>query len=330
MENEGIPKLEKREGVKLYDEPLLEYVCDASDLLFLVCDGPFEGDIGPSWVYSQFAEYYFKGEIDTSMETKYLNNEVQNILKAFGLDRDKFWYLCLMIKDVVRGYTEDAHPHAPTPREELKDLFHELLKMEPEIYDEELACMKGQWKSCKNAAELTLQVKKEGNSKNGKFTIISKKTLWYLAVAVYQFLEKNPMPKAPNISDLDSVSGIDEIFRYEKTTEKEIWRVALFHKYLNWFLTRHLKDKTIKKKIMTDEIWSDDGTKQKLPNPIPWTPDTNKQRLISRMIFILGISTKKKYNDPKSKILHDNLKGDYADPKPRNHNSRYFIDIEDC
>lgn len=325
MENEGIPKLEKREGVKLYDEPLLEYVCDVSDLLFLVCDGPFEGDIGPSWVYSQFAEYYFKGEIDTSMETAYLEHEdVQRTLKSFELDRDKFWYLCLMIKDVVKGYTENVHPHAPFPREELTALVNEIQKMEHEVYDDTHGCLKGKWKGCKNSAELTLKVKEEGREKSEKFTIISKQTLWYLAMAVYQFLEKNPMLKPPQMCDLDWMSGMDEILRYERITEKEIWKVALFHKYMNWFLTQHLKGKTPKKEIEREitikgKIWK---TYDKV--------DTSKQRLISRLIYILGISDEEKYNDPKSKILHNNLKGDYKDPKPKNHNSRYYIDLENC
>lgn len=318
MEKEGIPKLEK--GCK-DNKDLLEYVNEAACFLFLNCDGPFEGDIGPSWVDHTFEEYYLRGEIDTSMETAYLEHEnVQNTLEAFGLDRNKFWYLCLMIKDVVRGYTEDAHPHAPNPREELTALANEILKMEHEVHDDTYPALAGRWKSCKNAAELTLQVKEEGNKKNEKFTITGKKTLWFLGMAVYQFLKEYP-----EHCELDSITGMDEVFRYEKTSEKEIWKVAFFHKYMKWFLEKHLEGKTVKKKIMRDEIWSD-GVKIKLPQPIPVFVDTSKQNLIARLIYILGISKKDGYKNATG-LLHNNLYGEYINPTPKNHNSRYFISL---
>lgn len=318
MEKEGIPKLEK--GSK-DNKDLLEYVNEAACFLFLNCDGPFEGDIGPSWVDHTFEEYYLRGEIDTSMETAYLEHEnVQNTLEAFGLDRNKFWYLCLMMKDVVRGYTEDAHPHAPNPREELTALANEILKMEHEVHDDTYPALAGRWKSCKNAAELTLQVKEEGNKKNEKFTITGKKTLWFLGMAVYQFLKENP-----EHCELDSITGMDEVFRYEKTSEKEIWKVAFFHKYMKWFLEKHLEGKTVKK-TLERMVTLSNGKTRTTYDPV----DPSKQRLISRLIYILGISDEKKYNDPKSKILHNNLKGDYKDPKPQNHNSRYYIDIVNC
>lgn len=318
MEKEGIPKLEK--GCK-DNKDLLEYVNETACFLFLNCDGPFDGDIGPSWVDHTFEEYYLRGEIDTSMETAYLEHEdVQNTLEAFGLDRDKFWYLCLMMKDVVRGYTEDAHPHAPNPREELTALANEILKMEHEVHDDTYPALAGRWKSCKNAAELTLQVKEEGNKKNEKFTITGKKTLWFLSMAVYQFLKENP-----EHCELDSITGMDEVFRYEKTSEKEIWKVAFFHKYMKWFLEKHLEGKTVKK-TLERMVTLSNGKTRTTYDPV----DPSKQRLISRLIYILGISDEKKYNDPKSKILHNNLKGDYKDPKPQNHNSRYYIDIVNC
>ena len=321
---EKIPELEKRENGDYENEPLLEYVKEAAECLFMTIDDP--NAVCPSWVDQTFAEYYCSGEIDTSMATAYLEHEdVQNTLEAFQLDKHKFWYLCLLMKDVVRGYTEDTYPQAPTPREELEALVTELLKMEPEVYGDDFLRLKGQWKTSKNAGELTLQVKEEGKKKNEKFTIISKKTLFYLGVAIYQFLEKNPTPKPPQSSDLDSVSGFDEIFRYGKTSEKEIWQVALFHKYMDWFLKKHLKGKTPPKQL-EKEITMSNGKKRKATLKV----DTNKQHLISRMIYILGISQNEKYDDPKSNLLKNNLKGEYKDPELRNYNSRYYIDFTDC
>ena len=163
-------------GKDFGNEPLLEYAVDLSDRFWPQCDGYDEDgnpDLFSSDVPRMFVGYYLKGEIDTSMAQTYLNeNEVQKTLKAFELDQEKFWYLCLMVKDVVRGFTEDARPEALNPREELTMLVYELWKMEPEFHDFE--DYKG-WKACKNAGELTLKIKEEGKKYSSQFTIKSKK-----------------------------------------------------------------------------------------------------------------------------------------------------------
>lgn len=318
MEENGIPKLEQGEN-----DPLLDYVVEYADIWWPQCDGYDENgepDLSCSDVPRMFVYYYTQGEIDTSMESDYLEHqEVQNTLKAFELDRDKFWYFCLMLKDVVRGFTEDATPMAKNPREELEALIIELAKMEPETHQE--GVMKGWWKCSKYPAELSLQVKdKEGKKKGSIFTIKSKKTLFYLAVAVYAFLEERPMPAAPLLCDLDSTSYGEEFSLYEKVTEKEIWRVALFNKFLDKFLKRQLEGKTVKRTIEEEiTMWSS-GKKRKIEIQV----DTSREHLISRMIYILHISENEKYDDLKNySILKNNLKGDYKDPKPTNHNSRY-------
>lgn len=305
-----------RLGKYFDNEPLLEYAVDLSDRFWPQCDGYDEEgnpDLFSSDVPRMFVGYYLKGEIDTSMAQTYLNDkEVQKTLKAFELDHEKFWYLCLMVKDVVRGFTEDARPEAFTPRQELTMLVYELWNMEPEFHDFE--DYKG-WKACKNAGELTLKIKEKGKKYSSTFTIKSKKTLTYLAMAVHQFLERNPIPAPPQSSDLDSVTGFEEIFRNEKVTEKEIWRVALFHKYIDRFLDKHLESKTVKRKLarkVTKSAFTYDSV------------DIYKKHLISRMIYILGISKNDSYNDLENyKILKNNLKRIYKDPTPINQNSRY-------
>ena len=316
MEKEGIPKLEKRKHYDYcydyWEEPLLDYAWTVANHLWPSFDGE---DFCPSSVPGEFAEYYHGGEIDTSMENRYLEHEdVQNTLEAFGLDQHKFWYLCLMLKDVVKGFTEDARPRVLNAREELNAFVQEIERLEPELINVgEIHT----FKDFKHAAELTLQVKEEERKNARTFTIRGPKTLFYLGVAVSRFLNEIPMPDIHQICDLDTVQSSD-IFSGEMTTEKEIWRVALFHKYMDWFLKDHLKDVTVKR-TLEKEINLSNGRKCMSTLKV----DTSRQRLISRMIYVMGISENGKYDDPKCNTLKNNLKGEYKDPKPKNHNSRY-------
>ena len=312
---EKIPELEKRENGDYENEPLLEYVVRLANYwwpeLYEVTE---EGAVyGESSVPTQFVHYLSRGEIDTSMETAYLEHEnVKDTLIALDLDKYKFWYLCLMLKDVVMGFTENTHPKALCPREELKAFVQEIENLEPK-YNKDVYMFCGN----KHAAELTLQVKEEGKKKGHTFTIQSPKTLFYMGVAVHHFLNNYPKPALPQISDLDG-SSCENLFSNETATEKEIWKVALFHKYLNWFLEEHLKGKTPSKELER-EITLSNGKKSMATLKVK----TSRQKLVSRMIYVMGISENKKYNDLKSDILKNNLKGEYKDPEPQNENSRY-------
>lgn len=310
MEKEGIPKLEKREECDYENEPLLEYVVEMLDISTEDCKAKEIEDefivIEPPFCPRTFAEYYLNGEIDISMEKDYLTHSyVQNTLEAFELDRDKFWYFCLMVKDMVRGYTEDTYPIPSTPREDLQKLLDGIMKM------------KGQGCCYENNMELTLKVKDTEKKYDKKITITNGQTIYWLGSIIRCYLD-----------DHLEANHLDQIWHTPtpKTSpihEKEIWKVAFFHKYMKWFLEKHLEGKTVKEKIMRDEIWSD-GVKIKLPQPIPVFVDTSKQNLIARLIYILGISKKDGYKNATG-LLHNNLYGEYINPTPKNHNSRYFI-----
>lgn len=306
MEEEGIKKLERREKCDYRNEPLLEYVNDTADLLWSACDGfteDGEPDYSASDVPHMFALYFVNGEIDTSMEKDYLEHEkVQNTLQAFGLDKDKFWYLCLMIKDVVRGYTEDTHPVPSTPREDFQRLLDGIMKM------------KGQGFLYENNIELTLKVKDREKKYDKKITITNGQTVYWLGSIIKGYLEDHP-----------ETNHLDQIWHtpIPKTSpihEKEIWKVVLFHKYMNEFLEWHLANKNVKKELER-EITMSSGKRRKTTILV----DINRQQLISRMIYILGISKDERYNNSKSKILKNNLKREYKDPEPKNQNNRYYI-----
>lgn len=307
MEEKGIPKLEEREERDYENEPLLEYVeemlyistekCAALEIEdeFIVIEPPF--------CPRTFAKYYLNGEIDTSMEKDYLEHEkVQNTLEAFELDRDKFWYFCLMVKDMVKGYTEDTHPVPSTPGEDFQRLLDEIMKM------------KGQGFLYENNIELTLKSKDREKKYDKKITITNGQTVYWLGSIIKGYLEDHP-----------ETNHLDQIWHtpIPKTSpiyEKEIWKVALFHKYMNEFLELHLADKNVKKELER-EITMSSGKRRKTTILV----DINRQQLISRMIYILGISKDERYNNSKSKILKNNLKREYKDPEPKNQNNRYCI-----
>ena len=111
-----------------YDEPLLEYVVDFANKVFPAYDGEGFYD---SNMPDLFGDRYVKGIIKPIGFDKYLDDklEIQSTLDAFGLDSNKFWYLCLFLKDYVKGQTTNAIKTNPTHREELSNLLYELNKM---------------------------------------------------------------------------------------------------------------------------------------------------------------------------------------------------------
>ena len=229
-----------------------------------------------------FVYRYTEGFIDASRVNKYLaSEEVIDTVKAFGLDVDKFWYLCLFIKDVVDGYTVNAIKKNPTPREELKNLVAELDKLEPEIKYNRILNVKG-------TGELTLKVGKH------PVKITNGRTLTIINYAISKLLE------AENNKLLDSAS----IDINQKKDLKPVYQIYLFNKYLSWFIKPLVADKA--------SLASKD-----------------KSLLISRMIFILGISDDEnyfeEYNDKGDKLnfLKNNLRR-YQDVEIPTLNSYYL------
>ena len=287
-------QLNKKEDYFAMEDPLLDYLVDVANHFWLNYDpdgytvdkdgNKKWGCFCPSLVPEQFAERFFAGYINTDREQKYLDStEVLDTLKAFGLDTDKFWYLCLAVKDVVEGYTDTAIRSKKNPREELKGLEDELDKLEPEYRHNSF--------KCKGSGVLTLKVGKH------PIKVTSPTTLTLINMAIHNLLEKYK----ENNSLFDSV-GLD----FEDTiTLKPIYKIALFYKFLSWFL----KDKVADKAIYASK---------------------DKNLLISRMVFILGISDDEsffdEYKEDGSKL--DYLKNyikKYKDIVAPTYQSRYFF-----
>ena len=230
-----------------------------------MCDELF-GDLAASY---RFALRLEKGYVSTDRKGKYLaSEEVIDTVKAFGMDVDKFWYLCLFIKDIVYGYTVNAVLSPQNPREKLSKLVSELEKVD-------------------DSSELILKVSKH------KVRITDSTTLSLIKDAVTNVL-------ADNNELLDSVP----IDFSQKKDLKPVYQIYLFNKYLSWFIKPLMADKA--------SLASKD-----------------KNLLISRMIFILGISDDEnyfeEYNDKGDKLnfLKNNLRR-YQDVKIPTMNKYYW------
>ena len=286
-------QLIKTEDCYALNDPLLGYLTVVSNHFWPSYD-PYDYTIdvdgnqhrnfwGTSMVPEQFADKYFDGYIHTDREQKYLDSEeVLDTLKAFGLDVDKFWYLCLGLKDVVEGYTKDGLVNRKSPRLELQALEKELDKMEPEIKNHSIVCKRG--------GVLTLKVGKH------PIKVTNPTTLSLLSVAIHHLLEQNK-----DFNGYFDTIGID----LETITLKPIYNIVLFNKYLSWFL----KDKVADKAIHASK---------------------DKSLLISRMIFILGISDDEsffeEYREDGSKLNYlKNYIKKYKDKEVPTINNHYFF-----
>ena len=104
------------------NSPKLEYAVEVANT--------FEGHVAKMFAFRLTM-------IDQSRKQKYLDSkEVQDTLRAFHLDAEKFWYLCLFIKDIVEGYADGYD--AISPREEITQLVALLQKVESDKNDNSL------------------------------------------------------------------------------------------------------------------------------------------------------------------------------------------------
>lgn len=222
--------------------------------------------------------------IDQSRKQKYLDSkEVQDTLRAFHLDAEKFWYLCLFIKDIVEGYADGYD--AISPREEITQLVALLQKVESDKNDDSLRT--------KSNALLSLKL--------GKMSvkIDNLLTLGIIKAALYTVLQTDN-----RLLDAD-------LLNMKRIHKADIYKIAWFNKYLSSFLKDKVADKA---------VYAFKGS----------DISTDKSLLISRMIFVLGLSDEEnfyiEYTD--EKVKKDYLKGyikKYKKVEVPAHQTRYFL-----
>jgi hypothetical protein len=205
-------------------EPLLDYVCQVSDMMGETVteinhDGSYEST--PHLLPSSFASAYHENKIDMKGVNLvvYEKSEIQDTLKAFGLDSSKFWYLCLFIKWKVDWEFESARVFPKEPLEKLKDLQAEFEKIN-------FTKIRGKYVTSKTA-ELTFKVK---GSK--AYIIDDKDTLAILNNIINDYLLNTP---AKGYLLHDS----------EKVDLSVATKMYLFNKYLTWFISPLKADRMI-------------------------------------------------------------------------------------
>ena len=241
-----------------YKEPLLEYAEEVANHFwgtydpakYVLEDGTeVEGQYLPSIVPHDFACRYLDGKIDKRKEAAYIESkEIQDTIKAFGLDSTKFWYMCLMVKDYVESRTKKAIKLNPTHREELVNLVNRIDQLEHSI-DNPF--------EYEGIVELSVKIGKEK-----RYSITDGTTIGVIRFAIAKLLEETPQFH----NTLDSV----RLNRNEEVDLPLVYHIYMFNYYISWFM------KDIK------------GIKGVYASK-------DKSLLISRMIYILGISDDKRY-----------------------------------
>ncbi len=280
-------------------DPLFSYIHKVSNHFWLYCDPDIQ-ELSFSQVPHTFYKRYLNGAINVERLKKYETcTEIQDTLRAFGIDKEKFWYLCLLIKDYVEGETVNAIVEKPTHREELQLLSSEIGKLNPRKWAD-IFLTDGE-------ATLTLKVSKH------PVTITNGHTLSLLKEAIDSLLEK--YSETSTLLDSSPVDLNDTI------TLADGYRLYLFDKYMSWFLKDLKADKS---------LTSTDTRNSKV--------STDKKLLVSRILFVLGITDDedyfeefkeiKKEGENRTKTVKiDKLKNalkNYKDIKVQTNNSFYW------
>ena len=219
-----IKQLPKHEDEWAYyeSEPLFDYVCQVSDMM-----GETVTEINPDGSYEstphlqpfRFASDYLNGKIDTQSSIRmdlYESPDIQDTLRAFGLDSSKFWYLCLFIKWRVDYECKTAFVFPTSTKEKLHNLISEFEKLSLEFQG-------GKFVS-KVPATLTFKVN------GGKtITIDDANTLTFIGAAIESFLEQQ------DTDDLITSNsyGISELEKVDLSVRTKIY---LFNEYLSPFV----------------------------------------------------------------------------------------------
>lgn len=276
----------------LLEEPLLDYVRKVANQFWMDYDPEIKEPVGNSSYVRTFASRYLEGAIDVTgkelycksaaqktyrpkhinfekniylgeEESKELVNEDECIpdisltLNAYDIDCSKFWYLCVFLKDYVTGETiEGARIEQDTHRERLEKFVNLINQLNPHLF--------GSVYNTTGEAELTLRV---GKGKKNKLVIYEGHTLALIRDGIQYVLDNYH-------SDYLDFSMVDPQKRL-KTTRGDIVRIALFYKYMLWFLDHCTVNKEVVKKAPSISI--------------------SKILLISRLVYILGLSNNKQF-----------------------------------
>ena len=218
---EPLPKHED-EWAYYESEPLFDYVNRVSDMMGeIVTDINPDGSISSTIPHLQpfrFASDYLDGKIDTQSIRMdlYESPDIQDTLRAFGLDSSKFWYLCLFIKWRVDFEYNTAFVFPTSTKEKLHSLISEFEKLSPEFQGGKFI----------SKVPATLSFKVDGGK---AITIDDANTLTFIGAAIESLLEQQ------DIDALISPKGYrtSEIEKVDLSVRTKIY---LFHEHLSPFV----------------------------------------------------------------------------------------------
>lgn len=265
----------KQNHNKTYNNPLYEYIIEVANNLW-----------GDSTIPVGFYLNCRDGLINTEMPESYLNDiDIQDTLRAFHLDAEKFWYLCVFILDVVEGFMTDTVEEI-TPMDELISLCNALSKAKPMIPEIDKIFESGDWCPIESNSVLSLKV---GNK--NIFSITNQSTLRTIQYILQDFIQNHRTDEDLNDSSFTAKRGKDK---------PAMMKLVLFNRYLIDFLQSITVDTSVKPSDRIVERKTIDGDVKKIimkGGSICYDRST----LIGRMAYELGIAVDR-YGKPNERF----------------------------
>lgn len=208
------------------EENLLEYMTTVADKF---CpDFIFESDGNPIPVDSQ-APFIFKRRYNQQklngnfrygeyLKTSITNDEtIQDIIRALGIDPDKFWYLLLFVYDYVTGSTQNTTAFKDSPIEEIEK-FIEYVETNELSFDS--------LRGIEHSKPMVLTIKKD---REQKITITNPNTISLIASICKEALPTLPINSLFNNEEADKED-------VSKAMSIKIW---LFTAMLRYFFEQY-------------------------------------------------------------------------------------------
>jgi hypothetical protein len=99
--------------IAVCNEKLLEYVKQVSYGFVQHLDSLTQQLTPTLLVLARFAVRYDEGQVDRSGMEMFFDEQIQNTIRAYGLDVEKLWYLLLFMRDYVQGFTSTYAKEVP-------------------------------------------------------------------------------------------------------------------------------------------------------------------------------------------------------------------------
>ncbi len=255
-----------------YDEPLLEYVRILAEKLRPMTEESYYHGFGYFYLIGVFADRYFLNKIDKDKRENYDDSfDIQETIKALGYDVDKFWYLLLFVNDYSFGYCWKGFKLNKSPKAKIEEFVQRILN-NVETLDFESSEMG----TFKKPMKISLEIKGKH-----KFVIDESDSIFSLLYMLASELEK--IEDGSQIATSHTSGFIkDGKFQYDFLSNSiQIWYFAQM--FLSFF-----------------ELRPPQKTKSKKGSLV----SLNKLLLISRLIFIIGLTRKESFLESE-----DSLKG---------------------